>query len=656
MTQSSQTASVQGTEGATPSVGGHAPEVRDARKRELTGLLGKLVFAVGALGSAFHLYVLMVHPIQPWHLRAIHLMLTASLTFCLLPARPSRRERGPSLVDVLLVLAAGSGAIYLMYDFQGVLYRVGIEANTYDVIFATITFLVILEMGRRLQGYILPILAVLSLAYALFGDLFPGLWGHRGYPYSRAITFLYSLDGIYSEPLAASATFVILFILFGTFLNASGAGRFFIDTALSIAGGARGGPAKVAVLASSLFGTVSGSAVSNVVTTGTFTIPLMKQVGYRPLFAGAVEAVASTGGQLMPPVMSATAFVMAEVTGISYLRIAAAGLIPALLYFTAVFLMIGIEAKNLGLSGLPRDQLPGLGDVLRRNGHLLAPIFTLIYFLVIVRFSPMKSAYFALIAALIVSWVRVETRMGFREITQALNRGMVAVMDVAAPCALAGVVVGVMSLTGIGLKFSDLLLSYVGNSKLLALFAVMVVSLILGMGVPTLAAYLIAAVTAGPALVKLGVPLLAAHMFIFYFAAISTITPPVAISAFAAAGLAGAKPMEVGVMAVRLGVAAFVVPYMFVYGPSLLMEGSWGEIGFNFLTAVLGVYALARCVLDRLIWAWRRVLLGAAALLLIRTGWTTDLLGLALFFIGAGGDLIRVLANFRVQRLGTTSE
>ena len=470
----------------------------------------------------------------------------------------------------------------------------------------------------------------------------------------RTITYLFSLEGIFGPPLAASSTFIILFILFGSALQSSGAGRrLFIDTSLAIAGGARGGPAKVAVFASSLFGTMSGSSVTNVVTTGTFTIPLMKSIGYRPAFAGAVETVASTGGQLMPPVMGVTAFVMAEVTGIPYLKIAAAGLIPAILFYVAVYFMIGVEAKNLGLSGLPRSELPRLWDVLRQNGHLLLPIFVLIYFLVYVRVSPMKSAFYAIGAAVVASWLRQETRMGAKRVAEALYRTMEGAIHVATPSALAGVVVGVLSLTGLGLKVTDLLLSYVGDSKMLGLLAVMLVSIVLGMGVPTVAAYLVAAAAAGPALVKLGFPLLSAHMFIFYYAVLATMTPPVAASAFAAGALAGAHPMQVGFMAVRLGIAAYIVPFLFVYGDSLLMQGSWGGIGLAVGTALFGVYALARCVIDQGIALWRRGVLGVAALLLILTGGLTDIIGLVVLALGLGGDL---LAWFQGIRSGKQKE
>ncbi|MEW6671853.1 MAG: TRAP transporter permease [Thermodesulfobacteriota bacterium] len=625
-------------------------EEKDARKRILTGMLKKVIFVIGLMGALFHLFALIFYTIQPFHLRAIHLMITASLTFCLIPFRAGQTEKGPNLLDLILILAIVSGVVYLIYDYQGILYRVGVEPKTSDVVFATITFVILLEMGRRLHGYLLPIMTIICLIYAIYGNLFSGNWGHRGYSFPRAITFVWSLDGIYSEPLSASATFVVLFVLFGSFLNNSGTGRFFIDCALAVAGAARGGPAKVAVIASAFFGTLSGSAVSNVVTTGTFTIPLMKKTGYKPHFAGAVEAVASTGGQIMPPIMSAAAFIMAEMTGISYTRIAAAGLIPAILYFVCVFLMVGFEARNLGLSGLPKEQLPWLGRLLRKDGYLLTPIFVLLFYLIIMRVSPLKSAFYALISSVIISWFRTETRMGLKKIANALNNGMVAVMDVAAPCAMAGVIAGVMSLTGIGLKFSDLLLSYVGNSTILGLFAVMVVSLVLGMGVPTLAAYVICAVTAAPALQRLGIPPLSAHMFIFYFSALSTITPPIAISSFAAAGIAGAKPMQVGGTAVKIGIAAFVVPYMFIYGPTLLMEGPWIFIGYNFLTALIGVYALAKCVLDKQTNWLRRIFLGFAGLLFIHTGWITDLLGVLGLAIGMSGDFANISTKFRFLR------
>ena len=624
-----------------------------SQHRNLSDILAKIIFAFGALSTAYHLYVLMVQPIQPWILRSFHLTSSGILVFALIPWKADKKSEGPNLLDYSLAFLLVTTTIYLIVDFDNMLYRVGVDPNGYDVLFATITFLIILEMGRRLQGYVLPILALVCLAYALWGDYLPGLWGHRGYSFQRVVTYLFSLEGIFGPPLAASSTFIILFILFGAALQSSGAGRLFIDTSLAIAGGARGGPAKVAVFASSLFGTMSGSSVTNVVTTGTFTIPLMKSIGYRPAFAGAVETVASTGGQLMPPVMGVTAFVMAEVTGIPYLKIAAAGLIPAILFYVAVYFMIGVEAKNLGLSGLPKSELPRLWDVLRLNGHLLLPIFVLIYFLVYVRVSPMKSAFYAIGAAVVASWFRQETRMGAKRMAEALYRTMEGVIHVATPSALAGVVVGVLSLTGLGLKVTDLLLSYVGESKFLGLLAVMLVSIVLGMGVPTVAAYLVAAAAAGPALVKLGVPLLSAHMFIFYYAVLATMTPPVAASAFAAGALAEAHPMQVGFMAVRLGIAAYIVPFMFVYGDSLLMQGSWGGIGVAVATALFGVYALARCVIDRGLPLWRRGVLGAAALLLILTGGMTDLLGLIVLGLGVGDEL---LAWFRTIRNGRQKE
>ena len=291
-----------------------------SQHRNLSDILAKIIFAFGALSTAYHLYVLMVQPIQPWILRSFHLTSSGILVFALIPWKADKKSEGPNLLDYSLAFLLVTTTIYLIVDFDSILYRVGVDPNGYDVLFATITFLIILEMGRRLQGYVLPILALVCLAYALWGDYLPGLWGHRGYSFQRVVTYLYSLEGIFGPPLAASSTFIILFILFGAALQSSGAGRLFIDTSLAIAGGARGGPAKVAVFASSLFGTMSGSSVTNVVTTGTFTIPLMKSIGYRSTFAGAVETVASTGGQLMPPVMGVTAFVMAEVTGIPYLK------------------------------------------------------------------------------------------------------------------------------------------------------------------------------------------------------------------------------------------------------------------------------------------------------------------------------------------------
>ena len=580
--------------------------------------------------AVYHLYVLGVMPNDPWIHRVIHLTGIAVLVFCLVPARRASAQTRPSAVDAALMIAMTGCAVYIFWNHEDLLGRLGVLPESWDVEFAALAALLVLEMGRRLHGWILPGISIAFVAYALFGDNLPGFLGHPGYSFERLITFVFSLEGIYGPAIAASATFVTLFVLLGAFLNQSGAGRFFVDFSYALAGGARGGPAKVAVLASAFFGSISGSAVSNAVTTGTFTIPLMRTIGYHPQFAAAVEAVASTGGQLMPPVMSATAFVMAEITGIPYLQIALAAVVPSLLYFLAVYFMIDYEAKNLGLVGTPRDELPVLGVVIRRSGHLVLPVAVLIYALVGMQTSPLKAALLALVSIVIVSWLRQASRMGPRRLIVAMRDGMYGMADIATSCALAGIIVGVFSLTGLGLKFASALVALSGGHLWLALVLTMMVCIVLGMGMPTVAAYVITAAAVAPALVQLGVPLLAAHLFVLYFAALSTITPPVAVTVFATAGMAGAPPMKVGVTAVKLGIAAYIVPFMFVYSGALLLQGAATDVLIAVPTALVGVWALAKAMQDRASPALARAALLVGALGLINPGLTSDAIGLAL--------------------------
>ncbi|MEQ9199097.1 MAG: TRAP transporter fused permease subunit, partial [Rhodospirillales bacterium] len=339
-----------------------------SRQRDLSGPVGNTVTVIAVLGACYHLYVLGFAPNDPWLHRVVHLMIAATLVFCLIPARKTAPDRRPSVVDLGLIGSLLLVTCYIFFYFEDLLGRLGVIPEDMDVVIATIAVLIVIEMSRRLHGWILPCIALFFILYTLFGSELPGLLGHRGYSYERTMTFLISSEGIYGPALAASATFVTLFVLFGAFLNHSGAGQFFVDLSYAASGGSRGGPAKVAVLASAFFGSISGSAVSNAVTTGTFTIPLMRAVGYKASFAAAVEAVASAGGQLMPPVMSATAFVMSEITSIPYLSIALAATVPSALYFLAVYFMIDYEAKNLKLTGIPKSELPDLGVVLRERG------------------------------------------------------------------------------------------------------------------------------------------------------------------------------------------------------------------------------------------------------------------------------------------------
>ncbi len=608
------------------------PEVvtETARLRPLSKPYWYIVRSIAIAMSVWQLIVLTAAPTDPLILRAIHLAFIMAIGFLLMGFnKKSPRDRF-SPIDVILALLSFAVVAYIMSDFDGLINRTGVVPTQMDVVVATLTVLLLLELTRRATGLVLPIIALVFMAYGLWGSNLPGLLRHSGYSYQRIVSFIFGTEGIYTIPLGVSATYVFLFIAFGAFLQVSGAGQVFTDLAQAIAGSTRGGPAKVAIFASALFGSISGSAVANVVTTGAFTIPLMKSIGYRPHFAAAVEAVASTGGQIMPPIMGAGAFIMAEMVGVPYVDIIVAAAIPALLYYFALFWMIDFEAVKYNLRGIPRNQLPDFWAVTKSQGYLLLPLVVLIYYLVIEQVSPIRAALISIVSILIISSVKRASRMGISKILDALNNSSTGMIEVASTCATAGIVIGVMGLTGLGVKFVTALVALSGGNLAVALFLTMIVSMLLGMGVPTTPAYVIVATTAAPALVKLGVPPLAAHLFVFYFACISAITPPVALAAFAGAAIAKANMWKVGLTAVKIGFAGFIVPYMFVYGTPLLMMASWEKVLQAVVTACVGTVCLAGGFQG---WFWKslrwpqRLVLVVAAFGLIDPQLITDLFG-----------------------------
>ncbi|MDE7064472.1 MAG: TRAP transporter permease, partial [Desulfovibrionaceae bacterium] len=474
--------------------------------------------------------------------------------------------------------------------------------GTLDYVMGGLDIVLVLEATRRIVGLPIALVALVFLLYAKFGAYIPGMLGHRGFSFSRIISHMYlTTEGIFGMPLGVSASFVFLFILFGAFLHSTGLGKFFIDLALAAAGRYVGGPAKVAVLASGFFGTISGSSVANTVSTGTFTIPLMKSVGYRGSFAGAVEAASSTGGQIMPPIMGAAAFIMAQFLGVGYVEIAKAALIPALLYYLAVGFMVHMEAKRLGLKGIPKERLPRTWHVLREGGYLLIPIFVLIY-LLMQGYTPLKAAYYCILSTVIISAVAnnwkawrgasynneseasalLECNVATgKDILQAMENGGRLALGVAAACACTGLVIGVVTLTGMGLKLANTIVTLSGDSFMLTLLFTMCASIILGMGLPTTAKYIVLATIAAPAIQHFDVPVFAAHLFIMYFGILADLTPPVALAAYAAAGIARADPNATGFMAVKMALAVFLIPYIFCYNPGLLMIGATpAEIAF----------------------------------------------------------------------------
>lgn len=596
----------------------------------------RMIRTIGVLMSVFHLYVSFVGPPDAYVMRGSHLAFALALAFLVLPGFNGRTER-VGWFDVLLLLGALAGALYPSMNLsyiQNRMYYVD-DPLLMDYVFGGALIVLIMEATRRATGWALPITAMIFLIYGVT---------HGNQPVSMMLDQLYlTTEGIFGIPLYVSATYVMLFILFGAFVERSGAGQLFMDFALALAGHTSGGPAKVAVITSSLFGTVSGSAVANVMTTGTFTIPLMMRTGYRPAFAGAVEAVASTGGQLMPPIMGAAAFVMAEFLGVSYLTVAGFAILPALLYYVAVFMAVHFEAKRIGLVGLPKADLPRLREVLVERGHLFLPLVVI----VVVLLSGRSAAFSALcgIGSVIpTTWLRASTRKTFTwsAIFDALESGAQNTLVVALACASAGIVIGVITLTGLGLAFTGLVLELSQNSLLLALFLTMLAGILLGMGLPTTPAYIVQVALLVPALVKLGVQVEAAHLFVLYFAVLSAITPPVAMAVYAANGISRGTLIQTSWAAVKLGLTGYIIPFMFVFSPSLLLMGDLGTVVLATVTATIGVMCLAGSLHEYFFFGptrwWDRLMLLSAALVLIKPGWQSDLIGIILITLTAASQ------------------
>jgi TRAP transporter 4TM/12TM fusion protein len=587
-----------------------------------------LITAVGVAMSAFHLYIAWYGPPDALTLRTVHLGFALVLAFLMLPARSRGRPEQPGWLELALVVASLVACGYLVVERDYITTRMmyADPLETVDWVLAVVTVLLVLEATRRAVGLTLPLTAVAFLVYAVFfaeSDLL-----------QLAEQMYLGTEGIFGIPVYVSATYVMLFILFGALVERTGTGQLFMDFAMSLAGHSVGGPAKVSCITSGMFGTVSGSAVANVMTTGTFTIPLMKRIGYRPAFAGAVEAVASTGGQIMPPIMGAAAFIMAEFLGISYLKVAMYALLPALLYYFAVFMSVHFEAKRTGMRGLPRAELPRLGKVLKERGHLFLPLAIIIGVLMAgysAPFAALCGIASTIPAALLRSTTRGYVRLG--NIVEALEAGARNTVTVALACACAGIVIGVIFLTGLGLEFTSLVLAAAANHMIVALLLTMVAGIILGMGMPTAPAYIMQTALLVPALVKLGVLVEAAHMFVFYFAILSAITPPVALAVYAANGISRAQLWDSSLAAMRLGLTGYIIPFMFVFGPPLLLIGSPSEIALAAVTATVGVVCLAAGLFGYLVrptTGWQRVLLLAAAIVLIKPGIMTDLIGAGL--------------------------
>jgi TRAP transporter 4TM/12TM fusion protein len=611
----------------------------------VSAVLRALVNTIAVAMSLYHMYVAAFGPPEAIIFRGTHLLFALTLVFLLYPTRPGRP--GWRALDLLL-LAAGFGFvlhIFVNYDYfiNRIIYID--DLTLADRVYAVIAIVVVLEATRRVIGLALPLTAVAFLVDAL-------AFTHVRLPVLLEQLYL-STEGIFGSTLGVSASYVMLFVLFGAFMEKSGTGQLFMDFALSITGHTAGGPGKVSVISSSLFGTVSGSAVANVMVDGPITIPLMKRTGFRPPFAAAVEAVASTGGQLMPPIMGAAAFVMAEFLAVPYAQVAVWAIIPSLLYYVAVFAAVHFEALRHGLLGVPRSELPRLSRVLIERGNLFVPIFVVLFGLMLGYSAPLCALAGAL-SCIPMALLRASTRagIGWRNIVEALIDGAKNTLAVAMACACAGIVIGVVTITGLGIVFTQFVVVLSQNSLILALALTAIAGIVLGMGMPTTPSYIVMVSLLVPAVIKLGASTPAAHMFAFYFAILSAITPPVALAVFAAAGLAKTDLWRAGWEAVRVAAPAYIVPFMFVYEPSLLMMGDWTTIASSILSGILGVVCLAAGLMGYLrspCRPWERVLLVIAALLLIKPGYISDFVGLAVL-----GGL--VLLNMGRGRIGVTRE
>ena len=610
---------------------------RESNTAHYTGWPKKIVAAIAITFSVFQLYTAIFGVLDAQLQRAIHLGFGLALAYLLYPFRRAwTRDHYFHPIDIVFAVLGAATPAYLVIQYRELITRAG-TVSPVDTVVGGLGILFVIEATRRVVGLPMVTVVLAFIAYAFLGPYMPGVLAHRGLTPEQLIGHLYfTTEGIFGIPLGVSSTFIFLFILFGAYLESTGLGKFFIDLANAVAGWASGGPAKVAVLSSGLMGTVSGSSVANVVGTGSLTIPMMKKLGYNANFAGAVEAAASTGGQLMPPVMGAAAFLMAEFVGVPYIDVVKAAAIPALLYFTGVWLGVHFEAKRKKLKGIPRAELPNPLTLLKERGHLAIPLIVIVYLLVS-GYTPMRAALVAIFLSILCAMLRKSTRMKPIEIVYGLERGAKGVLGVLVACASAGIIIGVVTKTGVGLRLASGLIDLAGGMLLPAMFFTMITAIVLGMGVPTTANYVITSTIAAPALEQMGVPVLAAHMFVFYFGIIADVTPPVALAAYAGAGISGGNALKTGVHASKLAIAAFIIPYVFVLSPVLLMvDATPLALVSVTLSALLGMIAISSALCGFLAdhcRPYERLLLIIAGLLMIKPGGITDLVGLVLFVV-----------------------
>ena len=602
-----------------------------SKRRQLSGIQGKIITSIAILMAVFQLYYSTFGIINTMAFRAGHLMFAMVLVFALYPSRKKSPHQRMTIFDILLSVLAVVIGVYIVAEWHSMVFRQG-DPTQLDILLGIIATLLTLEIGRRTTGWALPSVAAGFLVYSYVGPYLPGDFSHIGFGVDRLTGQLYtSAEGIYGLPLGVMIRYVFLFIILAAFLQKSGAGNFFIQLAYALTGRFRGGPAKTAIIASGIMGTISGSATANVVTTGAFTIPLMKRLGYKPETAGGIEVASSVGGQITPPIMGAGAFIMAEWTGISYLKIISVATIPAIIYYLSIGAYAHIIACKLGMKSLPKEEIPNIWPILKKGFHFLLPIVALIAAL-IMGFTPMMAAIYSLLIMVASTYLRKDTRMSVKDILDALGTGSINAILVSASLACAGIIMCAIGLTGVGLKFSTIVMKVSGGNMLVGLLLVAIASLFLGMELPITAAYIMCAVLAVPALKTMGIPLLAAHMIVFWFSLDSAITPPVCITAYAASGIAESHPMKTGVAAWKMAKALYIIPVLMAY--TKLLTGSIGEI------LIVAVPATIALILFSAAWEgflltraniFERIVMAFAIVALLYPNMYSYALGMALF-------------------------
>ncbi|TLP78861.1 TRAP transporter permease [Nesterenkonia sphaerica] len=619
--------------------------VRDTHWRPLA----LIISAVAVFTAVYHMYTAYFGAPPTLIHRALHVSLILFLVFLVYP--PSRRAQANwwRIPDAALALLSLVPWLYIWLNYQQLVIQAGRFTAT-DALVATLLVVLVLEAARRVTGWALPILAILFVLFGMFGRDMPGLLRHRGFDWDTlAYQFFATTEGIYGTAIGVSATYIILFIIFGAFLAKSGMSQLFNDLALAIAGQTRGGPAKVATLASGLMGSINGSAIANVVSTGAFTIPLMKKVGYSKNFSGAVESSASVGGQILPPIMGAAAFIMAETIGVPYTTVALAAIVPAVLYYISLITQIHLRATRLGLKGVSKDNLPAVLTVLKERGHMLLPLVFLLYMLFFSGRTILYSAFLTILVTIACATLRKTSRMNLRQILQALEDGTRSAIGVAVACASVGVIVGVVTISGFGVTLASAIVQLSGGVLFWTLFFTMIACLVLGMGLPSIPAYIVTATMAAPALTTLGVEPLVAHLFVFYFGLFANITPPVALAAFAAAGVSGGRPMATGGAAFKLAGAGIVIPYIFVFNPDLLLrdvgfiDGVWVVTSAIVAVLLLSI-ALEGHFMEPMAW-YLRPIIGAGAIMMLNTNLLYDLIGLGMVLAVLAVQMIKARQN-----------